>query len=214
MSYCHPEAAAALASVWGLTPDAALRWLDCECQAVNNPTNPLNTLFYGRAAQTGQIGRFATYRSPSAAFTDGLAMVKALAPAYGYGALVATLGTGDTYRQCRAIELSSWAAGHYGATPTEPGCLTRGLAPAPGPAPTHPGIITIATQLWNEQTRKWVCSIRPGIRFTARGAIYVQGTGAAKVSCYPLESIDANPCLPGGWAGQGYFIPVAHVRLS
>lgn len=145
MSFCHPETALTLAVAWRLTPDAAARWLACECQDVNNPTNPLNVRFYGRAAQVGRIGGFATYRTARASFIDGLAMVASLAPNYGYGTLLASLGTGDTYRQCRAIEMSSWAAGHYGATDTAPGCLSRGLAPTPPPVvveePMDPTII-------------------------------------------------------------------------
>lgn len=210
MASCHPDDAPVLAAVWRLTPAAAARWLACECQATDNPTNPLNTRYYGRAAQTGQVGGFATYASPAAAFRDGLYMVRDLAPAYGYGELVASLGTGDTYRQCRAIELSSWAAGHYGATATRAGCVSRGLAPGPTPAPTHPAVVTVATHLFNESTGRWAYTIRIGTRLTVRGAGYVKDG----VLCYPVETVAPNPAMPAGWTGSGYFVPTIHVRLG
>jgi len=174
VAHCHPEAEVALAAVWRLTPDAARRWLACECQAVNNPTNPLNIRWYGRHAQVGRLGGFATYVTARASFADGLAMVRALSPHYGYAALLASLGTGDTYRQVRAIELSSWAAGHYGATASSAGCLSRGLAAAPipttGAAPMDPTVIP-----------DMVCDVSAGATAYALvgGALVTRATGWA-----------------------------------
>lgn len=185
MAHCHPEAAPTLASVWRLTPTAAARWLACECQAVNNPTNPLNILWYGRTAQVGRVGGFAIYRSAAAAFVDGLAMIRVLAPDYGYGTVLASLGSDDSYRQLRAIERSGWAAGRYGSTPYTAGCLTRGLFPTPPhPIAEEPMDPTVIPDL--------VCDVSPGATAYALvgGVLTLRAqdwTGAQGVGTYGVQ---------------------------
>ncbi len=142
-SNATPVNIAALALVSGLEALTAAAWLHCEEQSIPNPTNPLNVRWYGRAGQlrgpgaTGVPGEgFAAYASANAGLADAWRMLVALAPSYGYDAVVAAAAGSDPLAQARAIELSSWAAGHYGGSATNAGCL-RDYIHAHGGAPTE-----------------------------------------------------------------------------
>lgn len=157
MSYSHATTTniATLRRVSGLESLTCTAWLRCEAQAVNNPTNPLNVRFWGRPGQlrgpgaTGVRGvGFAKYSSAAAGLADAWRMLKSLAPRYGYGAVLTAAAGRNPMAEARAIELSSWAAGHYGGTTTRDGCLRRYVrahlpAPAPAPAPVVRETVTL-----------------------------------------------------------------------
>lgn len=123
--YCHDTEAnvAFLALDLGFETSAILAWLRCECQSVANPTNPLNI----RSTAYGAIGRnsegFAVYPNVETGLRAVRRLLEANASSYGYGAVLAQRSSGDAYSQARAVELSDWAAGHYGATATTDGCI-------------------------------------------------------------------------------------------
>jgi hypothetical protein len=133
MAFYHdtPENVAYVQELFGFEEAAARQWLRCEGQAVNNPTNPLNIRFYDRPPQTGNLGGFATYDSPRDGLWDAKDIVWRLRGVYpGYQRILDQANNGDAYAQARAIELSPWAAGHYGADEdgTE-GCLSSRIEP-------------------------------------------------------------------------------------
>lgn len=154
MSYDNATAAniATLATVSGLESSVAGAWLHCEAQSIYNPTNPLNVRFWGRPGQlrgpgaTGVPGvGFASYSSSAAGLTDAWRMLASLAPSYGYGAVLEAAAGSDPEAQARAIELSEWAAGHYGGSSTADGCLRtyldlHGQPDAPAPTSAGPSI--------------------------------------------------------------------------
>lgn len=134
MSFDHatPANIADLTSLSHLEPLTCAAWLHCEAQSIDNPTNPLNIRFWGRPGQlrgpgaTGVAGvGFASYGSAGAGLADAWRLLTDLAPNYGYGAILAAAGGSDPLLEARAIELSSWAAGHYGGSATADGCLRR-----------------------------------------------------------------------------------------
>lgn len=120
-----------LASLFGFEREAVTAWLRCEGQEINNPSNPLNIRYYGRYPQLGQNpAGFAIYESPQAGLRDAYDMLARLAPLYGYQAILDQRDSGDAYAQARSIELSSWAAGHYGADESgKEGCLSSRIEP-------------------------------------------------------------------------------------
>jgi hypothetical protein len=119
------QLAKTLARISGLHELACLAWLTCEGNGQDS-TNPLNVRYWGRPAQIGQTPTgFAIYRDANAGLVDAWDLVRELAPAHGYGAIVSSAKFGDPITQCAAIEASDWAAGHYGRTATTPGCLSR-----------------------------------------------------------------------------------------
>ena len=116
----------------GLPRAAAEAWLRCEGQAVNNPTNPLNILYYGSNArgQVGERGRFAVYTSAYRGLADAAWVVKNLSY---YAHLRSVLARHPSALDAaRAIEDSPWAGGHYGGKGKKDGCIVRNLGGTTG----------------------------------------------------------------------------------
>lgn len=139
-----------LASSLGFEEVVARAWLRAEGQEINNPTNPLNIRYYGRAGQrlgpgaTGEAGvGFASYASAADGLRDAVDTIRRLAPNYGYGDILAQSGSRDPVGQARAIELSSWAAGHYGGTDERDGVIRR-LVREFGPAPKREPMLNLS----------------------------------------------------------------------
>lgn len=127
MAYCGGATQANanyLASKTGLNPSVALAWLKNECQSTPNPTNPLNIRYYGTNGQTGKIGGFGTYASTTAGLDAAARLVNG--GAY-YSGIRAAIKSGNPAAQAHAIELSPWAAGHYGGSSTHYGNITKAL---------------------------------------------------------------------------------------
>lgn len=143
-----PANVAALSSGIGLVAAVAARWLRCEGQEVANPTNPLNIRYYPGHADAGMIEGpgatgaagvgFASFGTALQGISYAVGLVTAWAP---YHATIAAIRAhpADPYAQARAIELSPWAGGHYGATGTRDGCVSSPFHVAPpGPTPPQP----------------------------------------------------------------------------
>lgn len=136
-----------LASLLGFEAVVAKAWLRSEGQDVNNPTNPLNIRYYGRAGQrpgpgaTGESGvGFASYESPDAGLSDAVKMLHDLAGQTwnGYQSILDQAGSRDPIAQAKSIEMSKWAAGHYGGSEDRDGIIRRlvrefGFTPARDP---------------------------------------------------------------------------------
>lgn len=79
-------------------------------------------------------------------------------------------------------------------------------APAPAPTTTHyAATVTVATSLWNPNTKHWVYNgpnaIRVGTALVVRGS---QSKPDGATACYPIS----------GTLYAGYYVPVSHVRLG
>lgn len=123
-----------VADIKGLPPVVANAWLECEGQEVNNPTNPLNILYYGRTGQIKQANsRFAAYADAGHGLADAAWLINT--SSY-YASVRAALNVGHPIDIAHAIELSPWSAGHYGATSTTLGCIGKAVAAAVGHPPT------------------------------------------------------------------------------
>jgi hypothetical protein len=124
-----PDNIATLARLFGFSPSVAQAWLVCEGQTRSLPSNPLNLRAGGVSASTqiGVTNGWAVFASPADGLAAAYAVVSKLAPAYGYGRILASASDPDPVTAARAIEFSSWAAGHYGAHPASPGCLEHHL---------------------------------------------------------------------------------------
>jgi hypothetical protein len=97
----------------------------------------------GAPGQTGTSGRFAQYGSTKAGLDAAAWLINNSAH---YGGVRAAVATGNATAEARAIELSPWAAGHYGGA-TNPGNISRTLG-VQGPVgasglPTTRGLTTI-----------------------------------------------------------------------
>ncbi|MHB8420639.1 MAG: hypothetical protein ACYDCL_21415 [Myxococcales bacterium] len=129
MSYVHdtPANVGLLAFLFGFEPIVAQSWLMAEAQAIDNPSNPLNIERGGVTAslQTGSVGAFAVFADPATGLRAAHLIPSRLAPAYGYGAVLAQAGSHNPLAQARSIELSGWAAGNYGGTTTIDGTIRR-----------------------------------------------------------------------------------------
>lgn len=135
-----PANVAALARAFGFAPVVARAWLRSEGQSVPNPTNPLNIEAGGVTAdlQTHQlVGRFAAFPTASAGIEAAHELVSRLAgiARYGYAEILRQAGSGNAIAQARAVELSSWASGHYGASAVRDGTIARQVRAA---LSTHP----------------------------------------------------------------------------
>src|SRR5262245_41903964 len=96
MAYCHDTDAnaRALAALLPRMPALTARaGLHCECQAVNNPTNPLNIRYTGGPGQVGKnaVG-FAVYSSVRAGLAGAAGLILHLKY---YAGVRAVLPTGD-----------------------------------------------------------------------------------------------------------------------
>jgi hypothetical protein len=121
-------------SIPGMSPNVSEAWLRCEGQTIDNPTNPLNILYYGSPGQIGKRGRFAVYGSVH----DGLDSAAGLILHSRYYAGVRrALLTHNDLAVARSIEDSPWAGGHYGGGgPGNDGCIVAHLSnfqPVPPP---------------------------------------------------------------------------------
>lgn len=108
-----------LAALFGFEEATAHGWLRAEGQARYVPSNPLN-IQCGGVTYPLQVGCidppiWAVFLSPGAGLEAAHLLVAKLAPAYGYGAILAQHGSGDAMAQARAIEESNWAGSHYGS---------------------------------------------------------------------------------------------------
>lgn len=82
--------------------------------------------------QVGSVGGFAKFPDAATGLKAARVIVTTLAPSYGYGRILAMAGATHTpHDQARAIERSSWAAGHYGSTATLDGSIARQLTTTP-----------------------------------------------------------------------------------
>ena len=129
----------------GMTGNVARAWLSCEGQAVNNPTNPLNILYYGATGrgQIGQRGRFAVYRSPDHGLRDAAWVIENLSYYAGVRRVLNDPHRTDL-KLAQSIEDSPWAAGHYGGGGSKNGCIVGHLkkpVPPPEPADCYAHII-------------------------------------------------------------------------
>lgn len=117
MAYCHDTVAnvSLLSGYLGIPDIVSAHWLACECQAVDNPSNPLNNEVNGHLAH---------YSSAAVGLAESAWRIQHLSY---YVNVVAAIAAGNAYRIARAIELSPWAAGHYGATASRNGCISRGI---------------------------------------------------------------------------------------
>jgi LysM repeat protein len=115
-----------------MSNNVAKAWLRAEGQAVANPTNPLNIRYYGTPNQIGEKNGFAVYKSAYYGLLDAARLIKTLTP---YSGVRAALTGGNDHTIAKAIELSPWAAGHYGATQTQAGTIERLLGTTTGTAP-------------------------------------------------------------------------------
>lgn len=123
----------------------AKAWLLNEGQEVNNPTNPLNILYYGTNGQVGKLGRFGVYRSAFAGLDAAASTIHRLI--YYAGArraiqswIASPHDNARIINVARAIEDSPWAGGHYGGGGARDGNIVRyARAHLPGPTtPTSP----------------------------------------------------------------------------
>lgn len=144
----------------GLPAIVAKSWLACEGQATDNPTNPLNILYYPTALQIGERGRFGVYASPEKGLEDVARIIHTLSY---YKGVRAVLGQSPLI-VAHAIEASPWAGGHYGANKGRDGCISRAVrsgTASPTPTPTTKYIVQagdslsgIAGKLWHD-TSLW-----------------------------------------------------------
>jgi hypothetical protein len=125
-SNATPANAAYLASKTGLAPAVALAWLQNEGQAVANPTNPLNIRYYGTNGQVANAGGFGVYNTTQAGLDHAAWLINNSAYYVGVRRAIAT---NNPTLEARAIELSPWAAGHYGGT-HGPGSIVTALSGA------------------------------------------------------------------------------------
>lgn len=125
MAYCHntPANVSLLSGYLGIPDIVSEHWLACECQAVNNPSNPLNNEVNGH---------FATYSSAAVGLAASAWVIRNL---IYYVKVRSAIAAGNAYQIARAIELSPWAAGHYGATASRNGCISRGIPVVVEPNP-------------------------------------------------------------------------------
>ena len=132
-----------LSAKTGLAPSVAAAWLANEGQSVANPTNPLNIRTGGTPNQTGSIGGFGTYASPTAGLDAAAWLLKANT---AYSGVLVAIGMGTPSQQAKAIEASPWAAGHYsggisamvnGSSSTPSGGASTPLTSTP--SQTNPG---------------------------------------------------------------------------
>jgi hypothetical protein len=134
MSYCHATSdnARYLASKTGLNVFVALAWLWNECQAVNNPTNPLNIRYYGTHGQIGKGGGqnagFGVYQDAHGGLDHAAWLINNSA---NYTGIRSAIKTGNIWAEARAIELSPWAGGHYGGA-SGPGNISKKLSSITG----------------------------------------------------------------------------------
>lgn len=105
-----------------MSQNVAKAWLRAEGQAVPNPTNPLNIRFYNTNGQIWNHGGFGVYKSSYFGLLHASWLIKNLTP---YSGVRAALTGGNDHSIAKAIELSPWAAGHYGATPTRLGLIEK-----------------------------------------------------------------------------------------
>jgi hypothetical protein len=112
----------------GLSPIVAQAWLVNEGQSdsIATPSNPLNIVVRGGGSgsglETGSNGPLFTYAS----WQDGLkATAHLLKSNPAYSGILAAIASGNPQAQARAIELSPWSGGNYGATKTKAGAITN-----------------------------------------------------------------------------------------
>jgi hypothetical protein len=136
MVYCGQATAANanyLSRATGMDPAVALAWLKNECQSTPNPTNPLNIRYGNSTGQIGRVGGFGRYASTNAGLDSAAHLIMVSSH---YAGIRAAIRSGNPAQQARAIELSPWAAGHYGGA-KGPGGISRAWARLTGkPLPT------------------------------------------------------------------------------
>lgn len=145
MSYLHntPENISLLSKLTGIPAAVCDRWLRCEAQSRNNPTNPLNILtgvrkYPDRPPQIGANGRFGVYATVEDGIGDAAWLIN---KSSYYAGIRRAIKTGDPLTIARAIEDSPWAGGHYGhsclsshfssSTPNVPLPVTPPVPPTP-----------------------------------------------------------------------------------
>ena len=85
----------------------------------NNPFNirpGVTSSMASGVRQTGSIGSFLIFPDLATGFAAAATLLKALAPSYGYGAVIKAAQSGDAVSFLAALALSSWDAAHYGVT--------------------------------------------------------------------------------------------------
>ena len=185
-----------LASKTGLTPAAALAWLQAEQQQVPNPTNPLNITAGGTPGESGTLrtsyGTFATYSSPQA----GLDAAAWLIANGQYSGIRATLGTGDSTAQAKAIDASKWGtSGALGALG-----VTAAPAAAEPSAPTlESSTAQLTTQHWTTaQLAAGVATYEaiPAAQRTAKQSAALATDVATLAKDTDLQMTEAAPAEP------------------
>lgn len=114
MVYCHEDPADAkyLADKTGLDVLVVLAWFHNECQSVNNPTNPLNIRYTGTHGQIRKNSSGSGVYYTTKAGLDHAAWL--INNGAKYSGVRSAIRTGDPKAEARAIEMSPWAASHYG----------------------------------------------------------------------------------------------------
>jgi len=173
----------------GLPRAAAEAWLRCEGQAVNNPTNPLNILYYGSNArgQVGERGRFAVYTSAYRGLADAAWVVKNLSY---YAHLRSVLARHPSALDAaRAIEDSPWAGGHYGGKGKKDGCIVRNLGGTTG------GPVVTPKPKPKPKPKYSVYKVKPGDSLSSIASAHHTTWQALYAVPFNHKVIGANPSL-------------------
>jgi hypothetical protein len=194
VTYYGPIAqeATLLSQLTGLNPIVAQAWLTNEGQAdsIATPSNPLNIVVRGGGSgsglETGTNGPLFTYAS----WQDGIKAVAHLLNANpAYAGILAAIRTGNPQAEARAIELSPWSGGNYGATSTKSGAITNTtdkLLGITGPVDTGASVAQSATPTTPKLTAAPITD--PAL------------TGSALLS--EIATLDATPSLTTKQASQ------------
>jgi hypothetical protein len=135
----------------GLSPIVAQAWIVNEGQAdsIATPSNPLNIVVRGGGSgsglETGSNGPLFTYADWQHGLQAAAHLLKANS---AYSGILDAIASGDPQAQARAIELSPWSGGNYGATKTKAGAITNTtdkLLGITGPVDTGASVAQSAT---------------------------------------------------------------------
>jgi hypothetical protein len=101
---------------------AVVAWFRQESGSVsrvigNNPFNirPGAASKYASGTRRGRVGGFLTFTTFDRGFMAAAVVLRALAPAYGYGLVIKAARAGDPIGFLAALARSSWSSSHYGA---------------------------------------------------------------------------------------------------
>lgn len=131
--HTDPTTVGLLVAALRMPQSVVIAWLKCEGQDSSqlSPTNPLNIQHGNTPGQIGTHGVTGEYPS----LTDGAHWTGWLVDNGPYAGIRAARSTGDPYQIARAIELSPWAGGHYGSSPSHDGCIAQQVRGEPAPKP-------------------------------------------------------------------------------